>query len=507
MSRLKRAGMSVVVGQGFMIAGTLVSFLTVPLYLGWLGDTRYGLMLTALACAGYLMFSDAGLSWSSMLLISHASGRKDRAEIARIVRNSFTLAILSALVVFCVVVPAAWWLHDGHALPFFPRSEEAAGLCLAVGLQVMCSLLVSPAYNVFIGLQEGYIAAAFQGSGRLLASLAALGMAWRGGTLGWIVAAGAGVNLAFGLLAFLYARRQHGWAFRLGNFFDAHQIRTQLRTGAKSFGFQIGAVLLGTAPVFAISSQAGPEFVPLFTVPLTLITLPLSFLATLNANLQAGYGEAFAAGDHPWVAGTLRKIIITSLLLVLPLAVGHALLGGAFIELWTRGRLAGETLAITSALAVGVITSFLSTARFALSGINRHRQAALGEITNGLLALALAPLLVKFLGYQFVGVAIVLATLATSGWILPRELMRHLKGLPLWPSASVVLRFVLAAALSAGFSFWLGRVLPVAPALRVPIVGACIAGVYFSVLWLIAREQFTPFVALARRAFHRRARS
>ena len=71
MTRLKRAGMSVVVGQGFMVAGTLVSFLTVPLYLGWLGDTRYGLMLTALACAGYLMFSDAGLSWSSMLLISH----------------------------------------------------------------------------------------------------------------------------------------------------------------------------------------------------------------------------------------------------------------------------------------------------------------------------------------------------------------------------------------------------------------------------------------------------
>jgi O-antigen/teichoic acid export membrane protein len=337
----------------------------------------------------------------------------------------------------------------------------------------------------------------------LLASLAALGVAFGGGTLGWIVAAGAGVNLLSGVAAFLYARRRHAWAFQAGNFFDGHQIKLQLRTGAKSFGFQIGAVLLGTAPVLAISSQAGPEFVPLFTVPLTLITLPLSFLAALNANLQAGYGEAFAAGDHAWIAGTLRKIIVTSLLLMLPMAVGHALLAGPFIELWTRGRLAGETLAIASALAVGIITSFLSTARFALSGVNRHRQAALGEIINGLLALTLAPLLVKLFGYKFVGAAIVLATLATSGWILPRELMRHLSGMPLWPSASVVIRLVLAAALSAALSFWLWQALTVAPVLRMLIVGTCVAGVYFGVLWLIAREQLTPLVALARRVFNR----
>ena len=99
MSRLRKAVRATLVIQLFSVAGAAMSVITVSLYLQWLGTERYGLMLTAFACAGYLMFSDAGLSWASMLLIAQAHGREDRAEIARIVRNSFTLASLSALLV------------------------------------------------------------------------------------------------------------------------------------------------------------------------------------------------------------------------------------------------------------------------------------------------------------------------------------------------------------------------------------------------------------------------
>ena len=62
------------VAQAFNWTGLLLSLVTIPLYLQWLGQERYGLLLTGLAFASYLMFSDAGLTWGSMLLICIHSG-------------------------------------------------------------------------------------------------------------------------------------------------------------------------------------------------------------------------------------------------------------------------------------------------------------------------------------------------------------------------------------------------------------------------------------------------
>ena len=428
-----------------------LSLATVPLYLAWLGQERYGVMLTGLSFAGYLMFSDAGLSWSSMLLIAQANGRGDKKGLASIVRNSVSLATCSIILV-AVLIALALTALTVTKLPWLPYHPEAPGLLIAVGCSVASTLILSPFYSIFNGMQEAHFLSLYQGSGRILGTLASLGVASSGASLGYVFGANVAGTFVVGLIAATHCLRKYSWMFARGPFWDSQQIKLQLRTGAKSFAMQIGSVLSGTAPVLAISSAAGPQYVPYLTIPLTLLNLPITMLSSFNANLQAGYGEAISKGETKWIADVVLRIFKQSLLLIGLLSAGFYLLAEPFITLWTSGRLDVSEGMLGSVWAIAVSGAFLSVFRFALSGMNRHRAASQSELICGILTVVLANLSVRYLGYQWVGLGILLSVLLTSGWILPRELSRALGNMRVLPSPLFFWRqlFVFSLSLVAG---------------------------------------------------------
>jgi len=495
VSRLQRAFKTTVVVQAFSVAGLLLSLVAVPLYLKWLGQERYGVLLTGLAFSGYLMFSDAGLSWSSMLLIAQASGRNDQSVIAGIVRNSFSLAACSGVIVGILVGSTALLLNSPARPAWLPQHPEAAGLIVAVGCSVASSLMLSPFYNLFIGLQEGHIAGAYQGLGRVIGTLASLVVAAWALPLGLVFGANVLCNFLAGIAAAAHCCRRHPWAFHRGARWDWPVIRQQLRTGAKSFGMQIGGVLIGTAPVLAVSSGAGPQFVPYLSIPLTLLNTPLGIVNSFNASLQAGYGEAMGRNEAIWVAETVRRTLRQLLVMLGLLSCVFFLLASPFIYQWTGGRIDLSWVMLGSALAIASSGALLAVFRFALSGINRHRTAALSELLFGGLSMALAFAVVRAFGFQWVGVGILGAALISSGWILPRELRLALSASHLWPSIPFWLRWggsaiVVAATGAAVWSLMAGfPVLLAMIATAVTIVALYAAAIH----WLLPDESKLVF--------------
>jgi O-antigen/teichoic acid export membrane protein len=448
MTRLRKAGKATLVTQIFNWTGLALSLLTVPLYLHWLGQERYGLLLTGLAFAGYLMFSDAGLNWASMILIAQANGRGDHAAIASIIRNSFSLAACSAAVV-ALVVGSLYWALQSRFIPFLPNHPEFPGLMLAIGASVVGNLALSPFYNLFAGLQESHLAAVYQGGGRLVGTVLAVVIASTGASLGWVFGANVAGALTAGLLAALHCCRRHRWAFQTGSFWERTQIRQQLRTGAKSLAMQVGNVLWGTAPVLAISSMAGPQFVPYFSIPMTLLNAPLSVMWSFSASLQAGYGEAFGRGEHEWVAHTLQTILRQTITVLGLLGCGFLLLASPFARMWTGGEIDLEPLMLLNVLIIAGVGALLSVFRFAITGINRHRIAGFSDFFCGVFAIVFALLAVKYLGFDWVWTGVLLAALLTSAWILPRELSRALQIENLLPPVSFWGRWCIISTITA----------------------------------------------------------
>jgi O-antigen/teichoic acid export membrane protein len=490
MSRLRKAAKAAVFVQVFNWVGLLLSLITVPLYLHWLGQERYGLLLTGLAFAGYLMFSDAGLNWASMLLIAQANGREDRNAIGAIVRTSFSLAACSALLVLIIVVSAYYLMTRTHALAWLPQNAEFPGLMLVVGTSVVCNLGISPFYNLFIGLQEAHLAALYQGIGRILGTLAAVGIAWSGASLGWVFAGNVAGSLTAGLLAGFHCRCRHGWAFQPGSRWEWPQVRQQLRTGAKSLTMQMGNVLWGTAPILAISTVAGAQFVPLYSIPMTLLNAPLGFALSFSASLQPGYGEAMGRGERQWVADTVRRILRQVLLLLGLLTCGFWFLATPFVRLWTGGKIELQPTILTSVLIVACTGVILGVFRFALSGINRHRMAALSDLIGGALAIVFALVAVKHFGYAAVGLGMGLAVVLTSAWVLPRELRRALMVPSLSPKPSFWLRWILVVAASGAVG-WASvyELSGFSSLVMVLVCGVAISALFFLLSWKLLPEE------------------
>ena len=454
---------AVVSGMGYAAQG--ISLFAIPLFLKTVGAEGYGLMVTVMAFMGYLNFADAGLSWGSMILIAQAHGRNDRNGIAHIVRHSAVLAVGSGVVVLLAVGVIVLLASHGWRLPMFSGHPEADRLVLIAGVQLVLTLQFSVTYNIFIGLQEVYWAGIYQGLGRILGLSGAMAAAWWTHDVSAMMLGQLVFTVLFGLAAALHAWRRHPWAFQTGHWMDWAQYEMQLRSGAKSLLLQIGRTFGGTAPTLGISTVLGPAFVPFYTVPCTLLSLFFTPINTWNANLQSAYGEAWASGDNAWVRGTFRRSLERALLLGALGVVLFLLLGDGFVQWWTHARLnVGPATAVSVSLVV-MTSAWLAAGQYLLAGLNRHRQAALAELGNGLLAVLFVMLALRLWGLGGVGGGVVLAAAVTSGWLLRREIHRQI-GPDSFPAPSYILRvgLVVLASCAAAWLFHPVATMGVGPA-------------------------------------------
>jgi O-antigen/teichoic acid export membrane protein len=456
MNRLRRAAQATIVAQCFNWTSLLLSLVFVPLYLSWLGEERYGLLLTGIAIAGYLMFSDAGITWASMLLIAEANGKNDRPGVAAVFRTSFPFAVLSSLLVVVAIALSAIVLELDRGPTWLPHHPEFSGLLIAIGASAVAGLIFSPFYNLLIGLQEAHLAAIYQGSGRLGGMIATAVLASSGAPLGWVYGGNVAGVVIVGVLAGLHCRKRHPWAFRRGPFWEPLQGNRQLRTGLSSLLMQAGTVFLATAPVLATSLGAAPSLVPYVSIPISLLNAPLGILSSLSASLQSGYGEAMGRGESDWVAETVNRLLAQGFVWLGLLGCGWMLLAADFVDLWTKGRIEMTPLIVLNALLIAGSAAVVTTMRYALTGINRHRRAAVGEFVGGLLAVVAGIFVVRLAGFDWVGLVVFLSVILATGWLYPLELKRALGGPRIFPAGRFWIALFATVALAYGAG-WITR--------------------------------------------------
>jgi O-antigen/teichoic acid export membrane protein len=457
VNRSSRAFKTTVVVSVLGYSAQALSLVAIPLFLKTVGAEGYGMMVTVMALMGYLGFADPGLTWGAMILIAQAHGRGGKAEIAHVVRHSAVLALGSGLVVVLALGAILAASRVGWRLPMFAGHPEADLLILIAGVQLALSLQFSVVYNLFQGLQEGYWAGVYAGVGRILGLAGAMAAAWFMRSVAAIMLVQFGFTVLSGVAAAVHARSLHPWAFSAGPWKDRAQFSAQLRIGAKNFLLQVGRTLGGSAPTLAISSILGPAQVPFYTVPSTLLTMFYTPINSWNSNMQSAYGEAWESGDKAWVRGAFRTALERALLLG---GLGVALflaLGNRFIVLWTHGRLSLEPATALSISGIVTVGALIAAAQFLLTGLNRHRTAAIAEIANGVATLILVSLFLHLWGLGAVGIGVVASALGTSGWVLRREVASRL-GPSCFPTASFILRVCATATAAAAAAAIVARI-------------------------------------------------
>ena len=353
----------VVTSLGNRVIGVLVSFLSVPLTIGYLGAERYGAWVALGSLLAWLQLTDFGLGNGLTNAIATAAGR-DRPDLVRMnVSNAFAL-LLGIGAVVALVAGFAWPHIDWSSLfgltTTAARDEIGTAAALALGIFIL-QFPLAVTGRIYIAYQEGRIGNYWATAGNVLSLAALLAVTHTKGGLPALVAAVSGTWLAVNAVStawlFLHHRPSLRPSLRLVDF---SQMRALGNVGGRFFLIQILALIVFQTDNLVIAHYLGAAHVPQYSLTYTLFgyaSLPQSLLFSY---LWAAYTEAIARHDIAWVQRTFY--------LNLWIGLGFTALGVAFLAAiaqpfigWWAGEAATPTVPLVAWMtAWSMINAFTS---------------------------------------------------------------------------------------------------------------------------------------------------
>jgi O-antigen/teichoic acid export membrane protein len=487
--RMRSANAGAAVNTAMAYLGQALSLVTVPIYLKYLGQEQYGLMLLLVTLQTYLGQTNLGLNWAAMNMIGAARATGDSREFVTVVQNATLLALATAGVALTISVGLAAASQYGLAEALQLSGAVDPWAIVAVGMLSALSLSGGPIYLTFLGMGQSSTAALYQGLGRVLSIPAMATVAYRGGGIAAMFAANA--LIVFGLLVIAGAHlvRRFPSLAREGPHLSRAHCRRQLSMGVKNMSAELGYMLHATAPTIALGATCGAAAVPLYAVPRTLMEAALTFGRAQFSILQPAYAEAVRHGRTNAIAHMLSRSLTRNLTLLGVLCAGFIVLSGPFVELWTSGRL-GVDKATAAAIAAGSSAIFL-VQMFQLFLIAADRQLLAARLLVGTGVVLLGAALIAgwatgFRGVLFVAAAGELAIAALMGSRAWKQLGAR------FPVSRAVQKVASVGSLFA-ITLTLGLLLNgatearIMPSARIALVGAAMTASYGLLLLSLSR--------------------
>lgn len=310
----------------------------VPVLAGAWGLKQYGLWVLLTTIPSFLAMGDFGFATAAGTKMTMAESRGERTETIHVFQSAWcailtSSAALGLLAVILVYLLPGSLISDGSSMSpldtkitllimIFYGIAAIQGTIFFAGFRCAGLFAVGAFWNAIIILIESVvvIAVVLCGGGVMAAAIGLLS----GRILGLM-----GQNaLLLRRVPWLTLGISHATRAEIKSLF-APAIAVMLVPIGQACSIQGSAVALGLA--------AGQAAVPTFTAARTLSRVGLQMCWLLNTALMPEYSAATARGDRRAQAAMVLATILVSAVLVIPYAIGFALLGHWFIRIWTHG--------------------------------------------------------------------------------------------------------------------------------------------------------------------------
>ena len=425
--RLKLAILSAVLVKPMAVVITLV---TVPLFLGYLGTERYGLYEAVAALAVWLGLTQAGLSMSlvNRLIDCDVAGDRERAR-------SYVSTLVLTLGALVVVIAALWagavslvdWQQVFPARGALARSETPR-LVLVAGWIALGGILGGLAAAVYTAYQEQHRSNLWDGVAKLATLLACLLVVRTPlGVVGVALAIGLTPTLVrIGNAAVLFLWEKP-WLRPSVHYFDSRLLRGLLSQGIGLFVLQVSYFALYQTDKLIIGSFLEPRAVTGYAVLGQLFLMAYGVLVLVLAPLWPAHGEAMRRGDTAWVRLNLNRTLVLGCGVMSAFGLVMLVWGAEIIRFWTRGQPVEISGSLVAAMtAAFVVKAWVDCPSTLLKSIGVIKPQILLYGGHAILNLVLSILLARPYGVEGVAWATSISGLVTGVWGYPWLVRRHL---------------------------------------------------------------------------------
>lgn len=388
----------------------LVSAVSLPLTVRYLGPQRYGIWITASTAVVMLAVMDFGIANSLTNMVSGAYARNDERAAQQFYSTAFwtSLAISISLALSAYAI---WgWIDWGK---LFHLSEAVqiheASLCVAIALGFfLLGLPLNLINRVMSGYQQTQISNYFNLASSVL-SLGAIMLVIRThGSLVMLMLLYSASLLSGAVALNFWVHGWHKpWVRPIPEAISRDSFRLLMNTGVGFFVLQIAGLIVFNSDNLVITHYLGPAQVTPYSVTWRLAAYAALLQTAVFPSLWPAYSEAYARGDYAWVRRTFWRAVRLALGSTAVAVCALAFFGRTMIRFYVGG-----SAVPTQTLLVGICTWTLLSAGMdlqacLLAAIDRIKWQGILSVVAAALNIALSVYLVQRIG----SLGVVLGTL------------------------------------------------------------------------------------------------
>ena len=334
MRRVLYTGLSIFGTKG---VNFIVTLIMVPLTYNYLGEERYGLLMTILSFVGVLFFADLGLGFGLQNKLPFYKASEDKDLAKKAISSTFILLLGLAFLLTLFFISSIYFIDWKDLLnvdSYLTKREVYMSFSVFVCFFVF-TLPFSIVQKVQNGLQEGYFNEMWRAVGNVLGLLLVLVFIYRhNGVPHMVVAIYGGLSFSL-ILNFLYRFliKEKEWLPR-PKYFDFNVLKSLLTEGGQFFIIQLVTILTISLDSLIIARYMGTEYVAQYNIGYKLVMLTIIPAIAFISPMLYAFNDAYSKKEFEWVQKTASKTLVYSILVSLVFALFIYFFGNKIIALW-----------------------------------------------------------------------------------------------------------------------------------------------------------------------------
>lgn len=381
-------------------ASIVIGFIMVPLTIGYINPTRYGIWLTLSSIVVWLSYFDIGFGHGlrNKFAEALAKGEDDEARIY-VSTTYFSLSLIMAiiLILFLTVNPFLNWADILNS-PVEMESELST-LALLVVVFFCIQFVIRLVTTVMTANHQPAKASLLNTLGSLVSLIIVfvLTKITSGNLLYLGITLSTAPVIVIGIASIWFYNTSYKKFAPSIRFFRIKYVKELMGLGMQFFIINISVLLMLSTDNIVITQLMGPEKVTVFNVTYKLFTMISMIYLLIVTPLWSAYTEAYAKGDFQWIKSTLKAT--KKIWLVLTGCTILVLLVSPWLfELWLGDKVS-VPFNLSLAMSTYVISYiWLNIYTFLLNGLGKIRLQLYVSLVAGLLYIPLVIYLGKIWG-------------------------------------------------------------------------------------------------------------
>jgi O-antigen/teichoic acid export membrane protein len=362
----------------------IISFVSVPLTVHYLGAERYGVWLTISSLLTWMALTDFGITGNALVnVIAEADGKDDRKLAREYTASAFWALNTVSLTIGGVLAAAFRWIHWRaiFRVSDVMTTQELHLACAITLLIFVLSFPLNMLNSIYNAYQDGFVANMWGIASNLLALIGLIVVTqFQGGLPALIIAqSGTRVLVSIANAIYMFAYR-YDWLRPAPTAIRWIRVKRLFKLGSKYLVTQLANLGIFQSQPLIITQILGPSKVTIFVIAYKIITAPVDLAYIATAPFVSAFSEAKARDDWRWIRGAFKNSTLACVAVGVPATICIGLAGKVLVRL-----LAGQ-----QAVPDWGLIAWLSVYTLIGMGLMTTGQLLCGLERVGLLAISLS---------------------------------------------------------------------------------------------------------------------